>query len=182
MTRALPALFAALAAAAALAPAPAAADPHAIRQAHRHPGHLFRIRHQPELNRHYVYRVFNPRPGDPAGLLVERSEGWLGDEGFADLSPAACPPLGRQVAAVARLPMPAPAIAPPRSDRYASAATPRNEHYQFDGFVRFANGGEGEISFMSYDVEGRPTDPQLEWMRELVRAFDACAPRRPRRP
>jgi hypothetical protein len=77
--------------------------------------------------------------------------------------------------------MPAIAIERPRASRYDTAVTPRSEAYYFDGFVRFANGGEGEFSFMSYDVRGRPTDPQLEWMRGLVRAFDACAPRRPRR-
>lgn len=168
----------ALLALAALAPAPASADPYSVREAHRHPGALFRIRFEPEMNTHYVYRVFRADPANPGGLLVERSDGYLGDEGFVDLNPAGCPALGRQVAALARLPMPAVAIEPPRASRYDTAATPRSEAYYFDGFVRFANGAEGEFSFMSYDVPGRPTDPQLEWMRGLVRAFDACAPRR----
>ena len=165
---------------AALAPAPAAADPYTVREAHRHAGALFRIRFEPEMNSHWVYSVYHADPANPAGLLVQRAEGYLGDAGFVDLNPAGCPALARQVAALASLPMPAVAIRPPPASRYDSAATPRSEAYYFDGFVRFANGAEGEFSFMSYDVAGRPTDPQLEWMRGLVRAFDACAPRRRR--
>lgn len=182
MKRRIPALPPGLALVlAALAPLPAAADPHSVREAHRHPGYLFRIRFEPALNSHKVYRVFLVDPGNPAGLLVERSDGFLGDEGFVDLNPAGCPALGRQVAALASLPMPTVAIEPPRASRYDTATTPRGAHYYFDGFVRFANGAEGEFNFMSYDVPGRPTDPQLEWMRGLVRAFDACAPRLRRR-
>lgn len=166
---------------AAPAPALAATDAHTLREAHRHPGFLFQIRFEPELNTEFVYRVFRAGPDTSAGLLVERSDGYLGDTGFVDLNPAACPGVARQAAALANMPMPAPAIAPARSSRYDTAADPRDERYTFNGFIGFPNGGEGEISFMSYDVPGHATDPQLQWMRELVRAFDACRPRRPQR-
>jgi hypothetical protein len=150
---------------------PAAADPSSQRDAHRHAGYLFRIRVEPEMNTQFVYRAFLASPDDPASLLVERSDGYLGDEGQVDLTPAACPALRPAVMALAALPPPAAYLGPgPRYDINA----PWGVHYYFAGFVRFANGGEGEISFMSYEVRGRPRDPQLEWMRGLVRAFDAC--------
>jgi hypothetical protein len=153
---------------------PAAAAPSTIRDAHRHPGELFRIRFEPEMGTYFIYRVFHANPADPASLLVERTSTWLGDEDFADLNVAGCPALREAVASLAALPMPAVSLG--ETGRYQPDA-PRPHIYEFDGFVRFANGAEGEISFTSYDIRGRPVDPQLAWMRGLVRAFDACRPR-----
>jgi hypothetical protein len=152
----------------------AAAAPSTIRDAHRHPGELFRIRFEPAMSIEFVYRVFHANPDDPASLLVERTNTWLGEESFADLNIAGCPALRQAVASLATMAMPEIALA--ESGRFDPAA-PRAQGYTFEGFVRFANGAEGEISFTSADVPGRPVDPQLDWMRRLVRAFDACRPR-----
>ncbi|HTU12873.1 MAG TPA: hypothetical protein VMG08_18425 [Allosphingosinicella sp.] len=141
--------------------------------AHRHAGFLFQIRFEPDLNADRVYRAFLPDPADPASLIVERGAGYLGDERRVDLDPAACPALRRAVAALADLPAPAVALGEAAPYDYRQR---RPGHYYFNGFVRFPNGGEGELSFQSYDVPGRPADPQLAWMRGLVRAFDACRP------
>ncbi|HYD13676.1 MAG TPA: hypothetical protein VEC11_12585 [Allosphingosinicella sp.] len=153
---------------------PAAAAPSTIRDAHRHHGELFRIRFEPAMSIEFTYRVFHADPSDPASLLVERSNTWLGEESFVDLNLAGCPALREAVAALARMEMPAITLG---DNRHYDYRAPRPQIYEFDGFVRFANGAEGEISFTSYDVRGRPADPQLEWMRRLVRAFDACRPR-----
>lgn len=162
----------ALALAGGLAASSATAAPD--RDAHRHPGSLFRIRVEPAMGSYFVYWAFLTNPDDPASLLVERSTSYLGDEGQTDLRPAACPALRPAVMALAALPPPAVTFGPgPRYDINA----PWGVHYQFDGFVRFANGGEGEISFVSYDLPGRPRDAQLAWMRGVVLAFDACRPR-----
>ena len=176
MKRRLLHLASALALALPFAPpaARAAASPATVRDAHRHPGELFRIRFEPAMSIAFTYRVFHANPADPAGLLVERSITWLGEESFVDLNPAGCPALRQAVASLATMEM--PAIALGESRRYDYAA-PRPETYEFGGFVRFPNGAEGEISFTSYAVRGRPVDPQLVWMRALVRAFDACRPR-----
>lgn len=165
-------LAATMAAGPALAAAPAAAVDQ--REAHRHQGFLFRIRHEPELNRQFVYRAYLTDPADPASLIVERGLGFSGDSAQTDLTIAACPPLRRAVQALAALPLPAVRLEEARYDINA----PRGEEYRFDGFVAFPNGGEGEVSFMAYDVPGRPADAHLAWMRGLVRAFDACRPRR----
>lgn len=155
---------------AGLAPGTAAADE---REAHRHPGFLFQVRFEPDLNADLVYRAFLPDPDDPASLIVERGRGYLGDDGRVDLDPAACPALRRAVAALATLPLPAVHLGEGAPYDYRER---RPAQYSFNGFVRFPNGGEGEISFMSYDAPDRPADPQLAWMRGLVRAFDACRP------
>jgi hypothetical protein len=173
--RALPGAALALA---LLVAAPAAADPNTVEDAHRHPGLLFRIRVEPELNTAWVYRAFLRDPADLSSLLVERSDNWLGDRGQTDLTPSTCPALRGAVAALADLSPPAVALDGER--RYVPEAA-RAEQYRFDGFLHFANGGEGEISFTSYDLPGRPRDLQLEWMRGLVRAFDACRRREPPR-
>ena len=150
--------------------APAAAQP----DGHRHQSFLFQIRHSPELNRSFVYRAFRTEPGNPDGYLIERGNGWLGDARHADLRPTACPALGRALRALADLPPPAVFLG--EQEAYDISAA-HGEEYSFGGFVHFANGGEGEVSFMAYDVPDRRPDAQLEWMRTFVRAFDACVPR-----
>ena len=156
--------------AALLPAAPAAAQD----DAHRHAGLVFRIRHAPELNRELVYRAFLTDPDNPASLIVERGHGWSGNSRQTDLRPAACPALRRAVTALADLPLPAVFLGAPGP---YDIRAPRGEQYVFHGFARFPNGGEGEVSFMAYDVPGRPRDAHLEWMRSVVLAFEGCAGR-----
>jgi hypothetical protein len=154
---------------AALLPAvPAAAQG----DAHRHEGFVFQIRYTPELNRDYLYKVYQPDPADPASLMVQRGAGYTGETRTVDLAAARCPALRRAVAALGALPVPAVQF-----EQYAyDIRAPRGEEYVFQGFARFANGAEGEVSFWAYDVPGRTPDAHLTRMRALVRAFDACLP------
>ena len=163
-----------LALALALLAGPAAASPSTLRDAHRHPGQLFEIRFEPVMGTYFIYRAFLADPDAPGSLMVERGNGYSGDEDQTDLIPATCPALRRQVAALAALPMPSVELG--EGGPY-EAGIPRGEGYEFSGFVRFANGGEGEISFTGTYLPGRPSDPRLDWLRGLVRAFDACRPR-----
>lgn len=156
----------------ALVAAPAAAAPD--RDAHRHTGLLFQLRFEPELNDSWVYRAFLADPDHPSGLIVERTSNWLGDQGHVDLTPASCPAAAALVARLGSLQL--PAVALERARPYdPMAGIPAS--YHFAGFVRFANGGEGEASFTAYDEPGQRADPLLEWARGLVRAVDACRPR-----
>jgi hypothetical protein len=157
-----------------LASAAAAAEPNP--DAHRHPGLLFQLRFEPELNTAFVYRAFLSEPDHPATLIVERSDGWLGDEGQVDVTPASCPAAAAAVMRLASLRL--PAVAPERIRPYDGRA-PTPASYHFSGFVRFPNGGEGEVTFYAYDQPGQRTDPLLAWARGLVRAVDACRPRTP---
>lgn len=168
------ALGAMLALAAAATAGPAAAAPQTVREAHSHPGALFRIRVEPVMGTYFTYRVFLPDPDNLDSLIVERTDGYLGDEAYVDLGTGSCPALRARVAALATLAMPPLTLG---GERGYEPAAPRPEIYEFDGFLRFPNGGEGEFRFISYDVRGRPTDAALDWMRGLVRAFDGCRPR-----
>jgi hypothetical protein len=158
-----------------LAGLPPAAPALADSNGHAHPGLLFQIRAEPEPDTNFVYRAFLADPDDPTTLLVERSDTYLADHGQVDLGPAACPALGRAVAALATLPLPAVSI---DGQRPYDTGGPHGTVYYFNGFLRFANGGEGEVSFTSLDLPRQPADPQLLWMRGLVQAFDTCRPRR----
>lgn len=145
------------------------------RDAHRHPGFLFQLRFEPEMNTAFVYRAFLADPERPASLIVERTSNWLGDEGYVDLTPASCPAAAAAVVRLASLPLPTVAL---ENNRPYDMRAPSPASYHFGGFVRFPNGGEGQVSFYAYDAPGQRADPLLDWARGLVRAFDACRPRR----
>lgn len=156
-----------LAGVALAAPAAAESEPH------DHAGALFHIRLAPHGAGEFVYRVFRPDPGTLAGLIVERGRGYSGDTERVDLTLADCPALGPAVAAIGVMPLPVVRLnAAPDYDYEQRGAV-----YYFAGFARFPNGAAGEVTFHSYDIPGRPTDPQLDAMRALVRAFDGCRPR-----
>jgi hypothetical protein len=155
----------------ALAAAMLAAPGMAQDDAHRHGGLIFHLRVSPDLNDYTLYRAYLADPDDPASLLVERGGGYLGNDGPVDLTPAQCPALGRAVAALGELALPAVHIGAPQ--RYAINAV-RGTEYDFSGFIGFANGGEGELRILTYDVPDTPAEPQLEWARGFVQAFEAC--------
>jgi hypothetical protein len=148
------------------------------RDAHRHPGLLFQLRFEPQPNTAFVYRAFLAEPDHPATLVVERSNGWLGDEGQVDLTPARCPAAAAAVMRLASLNLPAAAL---ERIRPYDGRDPEPASYHFSGFVHFPNGGEGEVSFTAYDAPGQRADPLLDWARGLVRAVDACGHRAVRR-
>ena len=147
----------------------AAAEPDP--DAHRHPGLLFQLRFEPELNTDFVYRAFLADPDHPGTLIVERSNGWLGDAAQVDVTPASCPDAAAAVARLGSLRLPAAAL---ETNRPYDPRARMPASYHFSGFVHFANGGEGEVSFYAYDAPGQRADPLLDWARELVRAVDAC--------
>lgn len=157
--------LAALAALALAVPAAAQDD------AHRHSGFIFRLRVSPDLNEYTLYRAYLADPVDPASLLVDRGDGYLGDDGQVDLASAQCPALGRAIAALGELPLPAVHIG--EAPRYQMNA-PRGTEYDFSGFIGFANGAEGEVRILTYDVPGTPAEPQLAWAKRFVEAFEAC--------
>lgn len=150
----------------------AAAEPNP--DAHRHPGLLFQLRFEPEPNTAFVYRAFLAEPDHPGTLIVERSNGWLGDAAQVDVTPASCPAAAAAVMRLGSLTLPAAALENNRPYD-PRARTPAS--YQFGGFVHFANGGEGEVTFTAYDQPGQRADPLLAWARGLVRAVDACRAR-----
>ena len=150
----------------------AAAEPDP--DAHRHPGLLFQLRFEPELNTDSVYRAFLADPDHPGTLIVERSNGWLGDAAQVDVTPATCPAAAAAVMRLGSLTLPAAAL---ENNRPYDPRARMPASYHFSGFVHFANGGEGEVSFIAYDEPGQRADPLLEWARGLVRAVDACRPR-----
>ena len=152
--------------------AAAAAEPNP--DAHRHPGLLFQLRFEPELNTAFVYRAFLADPDHPATLIVERSNGWLGDAAQVDVTPASCPAAAAAVMRLESLTLPAAAL---ENSRPYDPRARMPASYQFSGFVHFANGGEGEVTFTAYDQPGLRADPLLDWARGLVRAVDACRPR-----
>lgn len=157
-----------LLAAAMLIPAvPAAAQD----DAHRHSNLVFRLRVRADLNNYMLYRAYRADRNDPESLLVERGDGYLGDDGQVDRTPAQCPALGQAVAALSELPLPAVHL----GERVGSgAAVPRATEYDFSGFIGFANGGEGEVRVLSYAVPGATADPQVAWAQRFVEAFEAC--------
>ena len=143
--------------------------------AHRHSGYLFEIRMTRDWNTHLVYRAFLPDPADPSTLLVERGGDYMGRDGRIDLDDAACPGLRRAVEALAEMPLPAIDIGLGQDTADEPTDSVRIM-YTFNGFVRHANGGEGEVSFHAGDAPGGRGSPQLDWIKGLIGTFEACRP------
>lgn len=125
----------ALLAAAGATGAAAAPDP----DAHRHPGSLFQLRFEPVMNTAFVYRAYLADPDPPAGLIIERADGWLGDAARRDVTPASCPAAAALVMRLASLPLPPAAL---ENTRPYDMRAPTPAVYHFAGFASFPNGGE----------------------------------------
>ncbi len=136
-------------------------------------GHLFALRVDGGGNDDIDYFAYR---GDRGSLVVQRSLGYPGVMGRAEVSDGQCSGLRAVVEGLERLPWPSIHLGEVSDGPYLEPGT--FVSYRLYAVLGFTGATSWETRIDFFDVHGRPREPLAAWAHELVRTVDGCIARR----